>query len=41
MITTALRTAYSRHVLRAQRQGFEPLSLWQFHATTFALGRVW
>lgn len=41
MITTALRRAYSQHVLRAHRQGFTPMSLWQFHAMTYTLGRVW
>ncbi|MGD9599923.1 MAG: hypothetical protein AB7P94_16795 [Steroidobacteraceae bacterium] len=41
MITTALRRAYSQHVLRANLLGFAPLTLWQFHATTYALGRVW
>jgi hypothetical protein len=41
MITTALRRAYSQHVLRAHHGGFRALTLWQFHATTYALGRVW
>lgn len=39
MITTALRRAYSQHVLRAHLGGFAPLSLGQFHAIAFTAQR--